>query len=436
MLLGVGTALAGAAAAFVSVGAAIAGTISAANTIDALTDKANGLGESVGDLQAFQFALEEAGNIDGEKTIAVLNKLTATVGSIATGANKEGVDVFKQLGIDAQQLSLEGPIRQFEIIQEKLAGINNNSERAATAQKLFGKAALDLLPALNAQSDSMRESAEYAKKVGAAVSEEGAAGVAAMNDAVGRVQTGFKGLFNTLAVQLAPGVEAVATALSNWIPPIVYVANVALPRVVDAMANVADAGVAVGNVLGANWGTFADAIAKARQEAKATADELAASRQNRTAIVPEADEGAAKRVDDVIAGLERQIQVAMLGEDIIKAQEQRAAARNEQERERIRLLQDQLTEFNSIVAADEAFEKESKKAEEEAKRRAELTRAQTAPQTAVQGRLLTRGTGGDIGTQMLNVLKQIAATAQKQLEKTPYEKAKAQTIYLKTVTVP
>jgi len=52
--------LAAAAAGFLAVRSAISAVSEASTRIDALTDTAAGLGESVGELQAFQFAMGEA----------------------------------------------------------------------------------------------------------------------------------------------------------------------------------------------------------------------------------------------------------------------------------------------------------------------------------------------------------------------------------------
>ncbi len=146
VIAGVGAAVGAAAAAFNVASSAIDGVVKSANRIDALTDVASGLGTSVGDLQAFQFALGELGNVDPEKAVSSLQRLQKTIGEVALGGDAEAGSVFAKLGIDAEKLTLQGPIEQFNTVREALGGIESVAERAALAQQLLGKSAADLIP--------------------------------------------------------------------------------------------------------------------------------------------------------------------------------------------------------------------------------------------------------------------------------------------------
>ncbi len=200
---GIGASLAGLAAGFITVQSAINGTVEAANKIDALTDVATGLGASVPDLQAFQFAMSEAGNVDASQSIQALQKMQRIVGDIAGGQNENAAKLFEKLGLDAKALSMQGPVEQFLAVKQAIGGIENVSERASVAQQLLGKSASDLIPALISQQDEFNASMEAAKDLGLTVSEQGAAGIAAMNDSLGRVSAGFEGIYNQVAVAVA-----------------------------------------------------------------------------------------------------------------------------------------------------------------------------------------------------------------------------------------
>lgn len=416
MIAGIGAVVAGAAAGFMAVGASVSSVMSAADNIDALSDKARALGESVGSLQEFQFALAEAGNVDASQAVSTIEKLSATVGKIATGENKEGLEVFQKLGLDAQQLSLEGPIAQFEAIQNKLSEIGNNSERAAVAQKLFGKAAVELLPALSTQSDSMRESMEYARQVGAAVGDDAAGAVASMNDAIGRVQLGFSGLASTVAVNIAPAVEQVATYIATWLPPAVELANKILPSIIDGMAYVADSALQTAQAFGLMSGntSWTDAIAAARESAIANADALEKQRELMRGLSVTPPEVDSKAFDSVIATLERQLEVAMKGEDAVKAQEQLLAGRNDQERERIRLMQEQVRMHLSINDAITEMEAEQKKAEQDKLAMQQKIAAMPKSTSAFESRVMSRGITQD---PQIAELKKLQDQGQKQIDK-------------------
>jgi hypothetical protein len=440
--------LAGTVAGFLAVGKAIGTVAEAANRIDALTDVAAGLGSSVGELQAFQFAMGEAGNVSAEKSIQSLQKLQKAVGEVATGGNAKAGEVFEKLGLDAAKLSMQGPVQQFEAVRQALGGIENVSERAATAQKIFGKSAADLIPVLLAQSGEFEASMNAAADLGAVVSEEGAAGIAAMNDAVGRVSLGFEGMANQVAVAVAPLVESIASTLAGWIPPVIELANQWLPTIVDSAAamvgfatdfyltmykvttlDFSGAFETATNALG-EQGTAAQLILKV-QEARNRAAEVANENARRNAEIKAAtlaidkdelatEQAKVSEAEKTIAALEKKFAIATMGAEAVERQEQLATAATDAERERILALQAQLdlheqitADFSSRVEAEKkATAERQAMAEQEQARRADIiSRLANAPTSvqAMQSRLLTRGPAQ-------NSMEKIAKLAQKQIE--------------------
>jgi hypothetical protein len=449
-------AIAGAAAGFLTLKAAIGAVSEASTRIDGLTDKAAGLGEAVGDLQAFQFAMAEAGDIDAGKSIQALQRIQKVVGEIATGGNAAGGAVFEQLAIDANALSMKGPIDQFNAVREALAKIENTSERAAMAQKLLGKSAADLMPALMAQTGEFEASMQAATDLGLVVSEEGAAGVASMNDAIGRASAGLEGMANVMAVQVAPLVESIATNIASWAPPAIELANVWLPSIVESMAALAgitvdvlsymtslvqldfsQAFVTASNLVG-EGGTAAKLItqvyeARARAEASAAAN--AAKMQAISAATRAADDAALKsrqaevsEGEKLIAQLERKLAVQQQGAEAVERQEQLNAAGSLAELERIANLQAELdlheqitAEFQSRVEAEKkATEERQRVAEQEQARRAELVSQIANVPTAVsatQSRLQTRGPAQSGMEKMTKLAEKQLAFLQKIFEK-------------------
>jgi len=420
---GVTAALGSLAAGFMSVSAAMDSITEAANRIDALTDVANGLGESVPKLQAFQFAMSEAGNVSAEKSIQALQKIQKAVGEVASGGGNQ--ELFAKLGLDASQLSMQGPVDQFLAVKEAIAGIENISERAAVAQQLLGKSAADLIPALISEQAAFEESMGAAADLGATVSEDGAAGIASMNDAIGRVMAGFEGLANVAAAAVAPAVQAIADVVAEWLPPIIDLAKQYLPAMVDmaiVMAgNFADMVTAAyrfatldfsGALSAFNANTGAKMLEEVRKNRdQAAADALANAEKAKaiTEATRDVDEQAlrdqeakAAAAAKTVEQLERALLVAQLGEDAVKQQEQLATATNDAERERIRLLQEQIAAQEAInkqvedakKAEEEAIKSQQKAMEEQAKEEQQKAEkiANFQPGTqAVESRTLTRG---------------------------------------------
>jgi hypothetical protein len=415
-----GAAVAGAAAAFFSLQAGISAVSSAANEIDALYDTAKGLGETVGDLQAFQFAMNEAGNVNAEQSVAALKKIQRAIGDIASGGDSAGLAVFEKLGLDAQALSMQGPVAQFTAVKKALSEIENSSERAAVAQQILGKSASDLMPALLAEQQGFEDSMRAAQELGLVVSGEGASAVAAMNDATGRLYAGFEGIANQVAVAVAPAIEAAATALTQWLPPIIDISQKYLPAIVDYIALAAGDmydlgrawiafhtfdGKALRDALqfdtgAANLKTINEARQRAAADAQADADNALASVRTQLdmerEITSEIDKQSEARERErqkalevsqgVIASLERQIAVMDIGETAVREMENLSKAANEEDRARIETLQKEI--------ASRKEQEETKKQEQiDVKTDDPIAKALSpaGQLQAVESRLLTRG---------------------------------------------
>jgi hypothetical protein len=341
-----------------------------------------------------------------------------------------------------------------------LGGIENVSERAATAQKIFGKSAADLIPVLLAQSGEFEASMNAAAALGAVVSEEGAAGIAAMNDAVGRVSLGFEGMANQVAVAVAPLVESIASTLAGWIPPVIELANQWLPTIVDSAAamvgfatdlyltmykvatlDFSGAFETATNALG-EQGTAAQLILKV-QEARNRAAEVANENARRNAEIKAAtlaieedglktEEAKASEGEKIIAQLERKLAIAERGAEAVEREEQLNAAVNLVELERIANLQQQLGIQEKLNEAAKERVKEEERLTAERERRAdEVTRDAEDRERqiagfrpggdAVESRLLTRGSAESSGDKLvkltektLEVLRQLLSTTQGQ----------------------
>lgn len=409
--------------------------IEAANRIDALTDIANGLGESAGDLRQFQFAMEEAGNVSAEGTISALQKMQRIVGSIASGGDQAGAEVFKKLGLDAQQLSLSGPINQFMQVKAAIAGISNDSERAATAQQLLGKSAADLLPAILSSQEAFQESLMFAEKIGFAITEAEAVGVANMNDALGRTSAMFDAIYGQLAVEIAPLITILAEDTQNWLKPLTEAESTTIPSLVEQLARLKGQ---LEFIVPDNFGQFfermnplntlntLDEIERAGERAVSafyamrTANEaMVESKREQLAIDQKAKQAAedlakvekqkqldleksTELYDRQLASLNKQLLVARFGAEFVQRQEELAAARDIAERDYLESLQQQIIEQQKLNEIKKQFDEEEKKrAADEKRRQDKAIEEQEAKQQAMRGnpqelqatesRVLTRG---------------------------------------------
>jgi hypothetical protein len=153
---------------------------------------------------------------------------------------------------------------------------------------------------------------------------------------------------------------------------------------------------------------------------------------------PQAQEDTgAKAFEATLDALEKQLVALELGEEYVRSAEQLATARNEQERQRIELLQSQVFEQKKL---NDLQDEAKRQAEVDAKKAADLAkmmRPDQSPQQAVQGRLLTRGTGGDVATQTLNAIKSLVKVAQQAArDEELYRRQKDRGFTVRQVVVP
>jgi DNA segregation ATPase FtsK/SpoIIIE-like protein len=436
---GIGAGIAAAAGAMASVGVAASYIKGAADEIDALSKVAIGLGESTGDLQAFQFAMKEAGGIDPTASVTALQKIRTSLGQAVAGGTTS--TAFEQLQLDAEALTMQGPIEQFKAVRDALAAVENSTERNKLAQELLGKSAADLLPALQVNAEAFAESEAAAKQFGLAVSDEQAAAIGQMNDAFGRVEMAIQGILNQLAGEFAPVVNLILSELEQFAPAVnmmldgvkagipiatqLYMHFVDIVEAVVALRNfdatklfdIASGKAAIENALEysavlTKAGEAAQEAAKKREDDRKNAfesekqdlEELAEKERQKQQAA--ADEKAAERAAEAYAkgieGLEKQLAVLQLGAEEVKRQEELALATNDAERERIELLQQQIDKQKQQNDLKKEAEKQAndleaklqKEAEAAAKAEADRQKRLAAPAPglqAVESRLLTRG---------------------------------------------
>ncbi len=130
---------------------------------------------------------------------------------------------FDRLGLSATELLIASPERQFETIAAAIARIEEPTERAALAMKIFGDDGQKLLPLFSSGADGLQAMKEDARALGVSLSGEAAAGGAAFVDATTRLQTAVRGaglafgeLFAPLITETANRLAAAVGAVSRF----------------------------------------------------------------------------------------------------------------------------------------------------------------------------------------------------------------------------
>jgi TP901 family phage tail tape measure protein len=191
-------------------------------------DKFGKLAQATGASVEFLSGLKHAGEMSGVS----FDALSVAMGKVAKGVDDAtkgtgpAAEAFGQLGIsvrnadgslkDVQQLFLESA--------DGLARIDNATLRAATAQKIFGESAGQMIPLLSQGSDGISALVDEAKRLGLTFDETAAQSAERFNDSLARIKGAFAGLAQQVAIPifdaLAPAMETIASTLGDTLGPI------------------------------------------------------------------------------------------------------------------------------------------------------------------------------------------------------------------------
>lgn len=179
--------------------------------IDVAAKLADTLGISTEALAGFKHGANLSG-VSQEALTKGLKKLSLQIGEVRNGSSTAAA-AFKQLGLDGAALTKQSPEEAMFAVADAIKAQPDAAGKASAAYAIFGKSGQDLLPMLSQGADGLRANAAEAKELGLSFSRIDAAKVEAANDAMTRVQSKITGAGQSLAIALAPYVEAVANKL-------------------------------------------------------------------------------------------------------------------------------------------------------------------------------------------------------------------------------
>jgi hypothetical protein len=111
-----------------------------------LSDLSARTGESAGNLLILQRAFDNTG-VGADKVGTAVNKLQKFIVDASNGAATQTA-VLVRLGLSMTDLAGMTPTQQMQTFAERISRIENPTERAAAAMKVFGKSGGELLPML------------------------------------------------------------------------------------------------------------------------------------------------------------------------------------------------------------------------------------------------------------------------------------------------
>jgi hypothetical protein len=207
-----------------AIGGAVAGAVMAGTralvgytqrTIEAagaINDLRAATGMSAQAIQTWTPILEQAGASQGDLRLA-LKGLSKEIGAASEG-NKGAIKTFEALGISAKSLEGKSLEENFSTVARAIADQKNETDKLNLAQSVFGRSAINLIPALEGGSAAVDEQVAKFSKL-AVLTDEMVTKTDATGDAMDTLKLRF--------AQVAP------VALSAFIPLIDTLTNTLVP---------------------------------------------------------------------------------------------------------------------------------------------------------------------------------------------------------------
>lgn len=205
-----------------------------------LSDRLGIVNEKFGGLR---HAMDLAG-VSQQNFATAARSLSKNIVDFANGTGRSQ-DAFNELNLSASRLLALPLDEQLQTVLDRLAQIENVTLRNAYAQKIFGDEASAMLNLIADGAGGIRKATEDAIAWNAALTRVDAAKLEQANDAMTRAKTAAQGVFNTIAVALAP----VITALANRFADSAKEANGFREEVLSGMETAATAIGYVANVV-------------------------------------------------------------------------------------------------------------------------------------------------------------------------------------------
>ncbi len=164
--------------------------------------------------------LKHAADLSGA-SLAGLEKASRTLSGAILDAGyglETYVRAFDQIGLSYEALAALNPEEQFIAVMEALAGVTDESTRAALATDLFGRAGTQLLPMLANGAEGLADMRQEAHDLGIVFDQVAADKAAALNDAMTRLKESLQGVMFAIADELVP---VITEFLENKVIPVI-----------------------------------------------------------------------------------------------------------------------------------------------------------------------------------------------------------------------
>lgn len=224
-VISLGKGIAGLAAPYLAVGAAVAGVVTyltdlaikTAEVGDQFLKAAPALGMTVEDLSALRYVAERS-NVQFEQLSIGLSTLNKNLVDASAGTG-EAIGAFKTLNIELnnEHGSLKSNTEVLMEVADRFRLMADGATKAALAQKIFGESGTKLVPVLNQGRDGIEELKQRAEELGVVWSTTDAQAAAELRDATTDLKSAMAGLNQELGKELIPTLTRVVNVMTDGV---------------------------------------------------------------------------------------------------------------------------------------------------------------------------------------------------------------------------
>ena len=240
------------AGAVTAVGGALVSTASKTAQYGDNIDKASQkLGVSSSFYQEWEAVLQHSGT-SMDRMGASFKKLA----NASQDASDDQVKAFERIGLSMEDVKNMSTEDLFSSVINGLQGMEEGSERTATATELLGKGAMELGPLFNTSAEDTQAMIDRVNDLGGVMSEDAVKASARYQGSLQDMQTAFDGVKNGIGAKLLPVMADFMDGVSD------FIANTDFSPFVDTIGGAIDAlGDFIGNLdIAAIGGTFMDIV--------------------------------------------------------------------------------------------------------------------------------------------------------------------------------
>ena len=220
-------AITAATAAFVALTAAQAkATMEAAEWADEITKLSNNTGVCVETLQVWTAAAEKM-DVPVDAMTGAVSELVNKMGEARENADTSK-ESFGQLGlrvIDSAGKLKDAETMFYQVI-DRLKDIEDKTERDVIAMKIFGESAQELSGIIALGSNGIGEMAKRFEELGVTLTSEEIAKLKELDDSFESAKVTMSSVGKEIAVDVAPAITAMFTAISNTNPTVLQFAAI------------------------------------------------------------------------------------------------------------------------------------------------------------------------------------------------------------------